>query len=61
MNVFAQTARMGRLPMSLGKDVVNLLSFDAEEHANGLFTICITALATTDDLSFDAALLLKPA
>jgi len=53
MNVFAQTARMGRLSTSLGKDVLSLLSFDAEEHVNGVFTFRITALATTDDLSFD--------
>ena len=50
---FAQTARMGRLSTILGKDVLNLLRFEAEEHVNDLFTYRIEALADTDELSFD--------
>lgn len=53
MNVFAQTARMGRLSTVLGPDVLHLLRMDAEEHLNTLFTYRVAALAVQDDLSFD--------
>jgi type VI secretion system secreted protein VgrG len=50
---FAQTDRMGRLTTVLGKNVLNLLRFDAVEHVNSLFSYKVEALAITDDLSFD--------
>ena len=51
---FQQDQRMGSLSSVLGKDVLNLLRFDGEEHLNGLFTYRIEALANTDDLDFNA-------
>ena len=38
----------------LGKDVLNLLRFEGEEHLNGLFRYRVEALAKTDDLDFNA-------
>lgn len=51
---FKQDDRMGSLSTILGKDVLNLLRFDGEEHLNGLFSYRVEALANTDDLDFNA-------
>lgn len=51
---FQQDQRMGSLSTILGKDVLNLLRFNGEEHLNGLFTYRVEALAKTDDLDFNA-------
>ncbi|MGH1331699.1 MAG: type VI secretion system Vgr family protein [Paracoccaceae bacterium] len=51
---FKQDARMGRLSTALGKDVLNLLRFEGEEHLNALFSYRIEALSARDDLDFDA-------
>lgn len=51
---FMQDARMGRISTALGKDVLNLLRFEGEEHLNDLFSYRIEALSARDDLDFDA-------
>jgi type VI secretion system secreted protein VgrG len=50
---FQQDARMGSFSTVLGKDVLNLLRFEGEEHLNGLFSYRVEALANTDDLDFN--------
>lgn len=50
---FSQTTRMGRLTTVLGKDVLNLLRMDADEHVNSLFSYRVEAVSASDALSFD--------
>ncbi|WP_246449295.1 contractile injection system protein, VgrG/Pvc8 family [Paracoccus amoyensis] len=49
-----QSERLGRLTTELGPDVLSLLRFDGEDHLNDLFEYRVEALATRDDLDFDA-------
>lgn len=51
---FKQTERLGRLTTELGPDVLALLRFDGSDHLNDLFEYRVAALATRDDLDFDA-------
>ena len=51
---FKQTERLGRLTTNLGPDVLSLLRFDGSDHLNDLFEYRVEALATRDDLDFDA-------
>ena len=51
---FKQAERLGRLTTELGPDVLVLLRFDGSDHLNGLFEYRVEALATRDDLDFDA-------
>ena len=51
--IFKQDKRAGALTTVLGKDVLNILRLDAQEHLNGLFEYRIEALAKTDDLDFN--------
>ena len=51
---FKQSERLGRLSTSLGADVLALLRFDGSDHLNELFEYRVEALATRDDLDFDA-------
>ena len=51
---FKQTERLGRLTTELGPDVLALLRFDGSDHLNDLFEYRVEALATRDDLDFDA-------
>ena len=51
---FKQAERLGRLTTSLGADVLALLRFDGTDHLNDLFEYRVEALATRDDLDFDA-------
>ncbi len=51
---FKQDARMGRLSTAIGKDKLNLLQFDGQEHVNSLFCYRVEALADTDAVDFDA-------
>ncbi len=56
MNVFVQDARLGRLTTVLGPDALVLLRFDGTEALNELYDYSVEALATRDDLDFDALL-----
>ncbi|OBY28559.1 type VI secretion system Vgr family protein [Leisingera sp. JC1] len=56
MNVFTQDARLGRLTTVLGPEALALMRFDGSEALNGLFDYSVEALATRDDLDFDALL-----
>jgi len=49
-----QTERLGRLTTALGADTLALLRFDGTDHLNDLFEYRVEALATRDDLDFDA-------
>ncbi|QFQ88230.1 type VI secretion system tip protein VgrG [Paracoccus kondratievae] len=49
-----QTERLGRLTTALGADMLALLRFDGTDHLNDLFEYRVEALATRDDLDFDA-------
>lgn len=49
-----QSERLGRLTTALGPDTLALLRFDGSDHLNGLFEYRVEALATRDDLDFDA-------
>ncbi|WP_271179974.1 contractile injection system protein, VgrG/Pvc8 family, partial [Paracoccus kondratievae] len=49
-----QTERLGRLTTALGADTLVLLRFDGTDHLNDLFEYRVEALATRDDLDFDA-------
>ena len=51
---FKQAERLGRLTTELGPDVLALLRFDGSDHLNDLFEYRVEALATRDDLDFDA-------
>lgn len=51
---FKQTERLGRLITELGKDVLVLLRFEGSDFLNALFEYRVEALATRDDLNFDA-------
>ena len=51
---FKQAERLGRLTTALGADVLALLRFDGTDHLNDLFEYRVEALATRDDLDFDA-------
>ncbi len=51
---FKQAERLGRLTTALGADTLVLLRFDGSDHLNELFEYQIEALATRDDLDFDA-------
>ena len=51
---FKQAERLGRLSTSLGPDALALLRFDGSDHLNDLFEYRVEALATRDDLDFDA-------
>ncbi len=51
---FKQAERLGRLTTALGADTLVLLRFDGSDHLNELFEYRIEALATRDDLDFDA-------
>ena len=51
---FKQAERLGRLTTELGPDLLVLLRFDGSDHLNDLFEYRIEALATRDDLDFDA-------
>ena len=51
---FKQAERLGRLTTALGSDVLALLRFDGSDHLNDLFEYRVEALATRDDLDFDA-------
>ena len=51
---FSQTERLGRLTTDLGPDTLALLRFDGTDHLNDLFEYRVEALATRDDLDFDA-------
>ena len=51
--IFKQDERAGVLTTVLGKDVLNILRMDAQEHLNGLFEYRVEALAQTDDLDFN--------
>ena len=51
---FKQAERLGRLTTELGPDVLVLLRFDGSDHLNDLFEYRVEALATRDDLDFDA-------
>ncbi|MFD1882499.1 type VI secretion system Vgr family protein [Paracoccus pacificus] len=51
---FSQAERLGRLTTALGSDVLALLRFDGSDHLNDLFEYRVEALATRDDLDFDA-------
>ena len=51
---FKQAERLGRLTTELGADVLSLLRFDGSDHLNDLFEYRVEALATRDDLDFDA-------
>ncbi len=51
---FKQAERLGRLITALGPDVLVLLRFDGSDHLNDLFEYRVEALATRDDLDFDA-------
>ena len=51
---FSQAERLGRLTTELGPDTLSLLRFDGSDHLNDLFEYRIEALATRDDLDFDA-------
>ncbi|NVK12705.1 MAG: type VI secretion system tip protein VgrG [Rhodobacteraceae bacterium] len=56
MNAFVQDARLGRLTTVLGPEALVLMRFDGTEALNGLFDYSVEALATRDDLDFDALL-----
>ncbi|WP_234464237.1 type VI secretion system Vgr family protein [Paracoccus caeni] len=49
-----QSERLGRLTTVLGTDVLVLLRFDGTDHLSDLYEYRIEALATRDDLDFDA-------
>ena len=49
-----QSERLGRLTTALGTDTLALLRFDGSEHLNELFEYRVEALATRDDLDFEA-------
>ncbi|TWI33796.1 type VI secretion system Vgr family protein [Paracoccus sulfuroxidans] len=49
-----QAERLGRLTTELGEDTLVLLRFDGTDHLNDLFEYRVEALATRDDLDFDA-------
>ena len=51
---FSQAERLGRLTTALGPDTLALLRFDGSDHLNDLFEYRVEALATRDDLDFDA-------
>lgn len=51
---FKQAERLGRLTTALGTDVLALLRFDGTDHLNDLFEYRVEALATREDLDFDA-------
>ncbi len=51
---FKQSERLGRLTTALGPDILVLLRFDGSDHLNDLFEYRVEALATRDDLDFDA-------
>src|SRR5690606_19727853 len=51
---FKQFERLGRLSTELGEDVLVLLRFDGTDYLNELFEYRVEALATRDDLDFDA-------
>ncbi|NHF74536.1 type VI secretion system Vgr family protein [Paracoccus xiamenensis] len=51
---FKQAERLGRLTTELGPDVLALLRFDGTDHLNDLFEYRVEALATRDNLDFDA-------
>ena len=51
---FKQTERLGRLTTALGPDTLVLLRFDGSDHLNDLFEYRVEALATREDLDFDA-------
>ncbi len=52
--ILRQTERLGRLTTKLGPDLLVLLRFDGTEHLNDLFEYRVEALATRNDLDFDA-------
>lgn len=52
--VYKQSGRVGRLATALGDDVLVLLRFDGTDYLNDLFEYRVEALATRDDLDFDA-------
>ena len=49
-----QSERLGRLTTALGADTLVLLRFDGSDHLNDLFEYRVEALATRNDLDFDA-------
>lgn len=49
-----QADRLGRLTTVLGTDVLVLMRFDGSDHLNDLFDYRVEALATRDNLDFDA-------
>ncbi|MFC3570114.1 type VI secretion system Vgr family protein [Paracoccus simplex] len=49
-----QSERLGRLTTALGPDILALLRFDGTDHLNELFDYRVEALATRNDLDFDA-------
>ena len=49
-----QSERLGRLTTAFGTDTLALLRFDGSEHLNELFEYRVEALATRNDLDFDA-------
>lgn len=51
---FSQSARMGRLTTSLGRDVLVLTQFEGTERLNDLFDWQVSCLAATPDIDFDA-------
>ncbi|HRM73157.1 MAG TPA: contractile injection system protein, VgrG/Pvc8 family, partial [Paracoccus sp. (in: a-proteobacteria)] len=51
---FSQAERLGRLTTQLGPDTLSLLRFDGSDHLNDLFEYRVEALATREDLDFDA-------
>jgi type VI secretion system secreted protein VgrG len=51
---FSQAERLGRLTTELGPDTLSLLRFDGSDHLNDLFEYRVEALATREDLDFDA-------
>ncbi len=50
---FQQTARMGELSTVLGRDVLNLVQFQAEEHMNDVFHFRVEAIAEHNDIDFE--------
>ncbi|MBK4215030.1 type VI secretion system tip protein VgrG [Paracoccus caeni] len=51
---FKQLQRLGRLTTVLGQDELVLLRFDGTDHLNDLFEFRVEALATREDVDFDA-------
>ncbi|PZO65869.1 MAG: type VI secretion system tip protein VgrG [Paracoccus denitrificans] len=49
-----QSDRLGRLTTALGAEQLALVRFDGDEHLNDLFAYRVEALATSNDLDFDA-------